>query len=277
MAKVAILGMGLIGGSVALALKGEHEVVGSDVDGETRDLAREAGIACSAKAEEAVADADLVVLAVPIPALPKVVVNLAGRIGKGAVVTDVGGVKRHVVDAARRHLPDGSFVGGHPMAGSVGRGFGDADAGLFRGASWALTPETDAERAGAARIKALLAPTGARFVDMAPSAHDRAVAFTSHIPYLTALALARAAQSASREGLPHVDDLLGPGFRDSTRLALTPADLGQAMAIENEEAVLLGLAALRYQLAQFEVLIQNKMGKEFKALAQGIHDWRAKY
>ncbi len=277
MARVAIIGLGLIGGSLALALRDAHEVVGSDTDGETRDLARDAGLSCFAKPEEALAGADLVVLAVPLPSLGKTLISLSAQIKEGTVVTDVGGVKRQIVEAARRHLPDGAFVGGHPMAGSVGRGFGAAHAGLFKGANWALTPGTDAEKRAAARVKDILSPSGAQFVEMEAAAHDRAVAFTSHIPYLTALALARAAQSAAKEGLPHVGDLVGPGFRDSTRLAMTPADLGQAMAVENEEAVLLGLAALRYQLAQFEVLIQNKMGKEFKALAQGISDWRATY
>jgi prephenate dehydrogenase len=275
-AKIAIIGLGLIGGSLAKALAGNHDIVACDSDGETREAAAEAGIETSARPDLAVAGADLVVLAVPIAAMAKTLVNLAPQIKDDMRVTDVGGVKVPIVGAARRHLPDGSFVGGHPMAGSVGQGFGAADAGLFKGAQWALTPETDAERDTAARVREWLAPAGATFVEMTPGAHDRAVAFTSHIPYLTALALSRAAQSAVKEGLPNVADLIGPGFRDTTRLAMTPAELGQSMAIENDEAVLLGLAALRYQLAQFEVLIQNKMGKEFKMLAQGIAEWRTK-
>ena len=276
MARVAVIGLGLIGGSLALALRGSHEVVGCDSDGETREAAAEAGLETSARADLAVAGADLIVLAVPIAALAKTIVNLAQQIEDGMRMTDVGGVKVPIVEAARRHLPDGSFVGGHPMAGSVGKGFGAADAGLFKGAQWALTPETDAERASAARIREWLAPAGATFVEMAPAAHDRAVAFTSHLPYLTSLALSRAAQSAVKEGLPQVAELIGPGFRDSTRLAMTPPDMGQAMAIENDEALLLGLAALRYQLAQFEVVIQNRMAREFKMLAQGIAEWREK-
>lgn len=275
MAKVAIVGLGLIGGSLARALEDHHEIVGIDPDAATRDLAREAGLAAvpNSEAARALEGADLVVLATPLPSLGKVLINLADLVPPGAVVTDVGSVKGPIVAIGRRHL-EGSFVGGHPMAGTVGQGFAASRGDLFRGASWALTPETAAEHAAATRVREILEPTGARFVEMAAAAHDRAVAFTSHVPYLTALALARAVQGAEKEGIERVLDLIGPGFRDTTRLALTPPELGQAMAMENEEAVLLGLAALRYQISQIEVLIQHRMGKELRMFAQSAAQWR---
>lgn len=277
MAKVAVVGLGLIGGSLAQALNDHHQVVGIDPDSATRDLAKAAGLETypNSGAAEALEGVDLVVLATPLQSLTKALVNLAELVPKGATVTDVGSVKGPVVSIGRRHL-EGSFVGGHPMAGTVGQGFAASHAGLFKGATWALTPETEAERAAAARVKELLEPTGSRFVEITAAMHDRAVAFTSHVPYLAALALARAAQGAAKEGIDCVMDLIGPGFRDTTRLALTPPELGQAMAMENEDAVLLGLAALRYQISQIEILIQHRMGRELKAFAQSASEWRDK-
>ncbi len=275
MPKVAVVGLGLIGGSLAQCLKGHHDVVGIDPDAHARDLAKEAGIEAvpNSGAAAALRGADLLVLATPLGSLTKALVNLAELVPKGAFVTDVGSVKGPVVAMGRRHL-EGIFVGGHPMAGTVGQGFAAGHAGLFQGASWALTPETDSERAAAARVRELLAPTGARFVDIPAHVHDRAVAFTSHLPYLISVALTRAAQGAAKEGLESITDLIGPGFRDTTRLALTPPDLGQAMALENEDAVMLSLAALRYQISQIEILLGNHMGKELKLFAQSAADWR---
>lgn len=274
MSTVAIVGLGVIGGSLALALKGTHAVRGVDKDAKSRDLAQAAGIAIFDALDELVSGADLVVIAIPMGKLAAMV-EAAGRVlPAGAVLTDVGGVKAAIVAAGRSSVREGGFVGGHPIAGNTSQGFTSADAGLFREAFWALTPETEAEMKSAARIKEILAPTGAKFVEMSPEAHDLSIAYTSHMPYLMALALTRAAQSATREGLPAIEQLIGPGFKDTTRLAMTPPELGKDMAVQNLDAIMKSLGAIRYQLAQIEIILQGDLGHHIEGIAQGASEWR---
>lgn len=275
MAVVAILGLGLIGGSIALDLVCRHDLRGFDPDPHNRDLAARAGVRIADAPMAALEGAHLAILCAPLARLPGLLEAIGPHCAPTTVVTDVGGTKEPIVEAGRRHLPPGSFVGGHPMAGTTERGFAAARRGLFADAPWALTPEGPAEQASAARIRDLLGPTGARFLDMTARTHDAAVAFTSHLPYLVSVALARTAHGAQREGLSAVGDLLGPGFKDSTRLAMTPSQLGLDMALGNREALLGALAALRHQLAQAEILLQGSMTEALRTWTEGAAGWRA--
>ncbi len=274
MVRVAILGLGSIGGSIALDLFRVHEVRGFDPDPASCAAAAAAGIPVCGTPEQALAGAELAVFCAPLGRLPALVEALAPHVDAGAIVTDVGGVKSPVVKAGRRLLP-GAFVGGHPMAGSTGHGFVAARTGLFVDAPWALTPGGRDEQEAAARVRQVLAPTGARFFECDPESHDRAVAFTSHVPYLMSVAIARAARGARDEGLTEVSELVGPGFRDVTRLAMTPVQLGHDMAFENRDAVLAALAALRHQIAQAEILLQNDLESAFATWSEGAATWRA--
>ncbi len=274
MVRVAILGLGSIGGSIALDLSRVHEVRGFDPDPASGEAATAAGIRVFKTPEQALANAELAVLCAPLGKLPGLIEALASHVDAGSVVTDVGGVKAPVVKAGRRLLP-GSFVGGHPMAGSTGQGFAAARTGVFVDAPWALTPDGRAEQEAAARVREILAPTGARFFECDAQAHDRAVAFTSHVPYLMSVAIARAARGARDEGLAEISELVGPGFCDVTRLAMTPVQLGHDMAFENRDAVLAALAALRHQIAQAEILLQGDLDSAFATWSEGAATWRA--
>jgi prephenate dehydrogenase len=226
---VAVIGLGLIGGSLlrALAAAG-HEVTGFDADPATRDGAAGAGFRVAGSAFEAAARAEVVVLAVPLPVLPEVLPGLARHDG---LITDVTSVKTPVLDLARRHrLP--RFVGGHPMAGKETSGFAAADPALFTGCTWVLGLEPETALDDWLTLAALCTSFGARVVPATAAEHDRAVAQVSHVPHLLAAALAR-----QLAGNPLAGALAAGSFRDGTRVAATRAELTAAMCGGNAAEV----------------------------------------
>jgi prephenate dehydrogenase len=223
--KVAVVGLGLIGGSLlrALAAAG-HEVTGYDADPATRELAGAAG-----SIAEAVAGAELVALAVPLPVLPEIFAELAGHDG---LITDVTSVKGPVRELAAKHGIR-RFVGGHPMAGKETSGFAAADRALFDGCAWVLCLEPhDTELTDWLTLAGLFTAMGARVVPVTAAEHDEAVAAVSHVPHLFATALA-----GQLIGNPLAATLAAGSFRDGTRVAATRAELIVAMCGGNAHAV----------------------------------------
>jgi prephenate dehydrogenase len=240
--RASILGTGLIGASVALALRAH----GWTVSGVDHDIAR---------AEEALAagvidalgldpDAELVVVAVPVSSLASAV-NDALATCPHATVTDVGSVKAPIAAAVR----DARFVGGHPMAGSEQDGLKGADANLFNGATWVLTPtdETDPERY--ADLRTTVGSIGADVVELRPERHDALVALVSHVPHLTAATLMGIAASSAEEHATLLR-LAAGGFRDMTRIAAGHPGIWPDICAENRDAILDGLDALTAALAE---------------------------
>lgn len=226
---VAVIGLGLIGGSLlrALAAAG-HDVTGFDADPATRALAAAADHPVAGSAAQAARAADVVVLAVPLTALPDVLADLAGHPG---LITDVTSVKTPVLDLARKHgLP--RFVGGHPMAGKETSGFAAADPALFAGCVWVLGLEPETPLDDWLTLAALCTTLGARVVPATASEHDRAVAQVSHVPHLLAAVLAR-----QLAGNPLAGALAAGSFRDGTRVAATRAELTAAMCGGNATEV----------------------------------------
>lgn len=233
---IGIVGLGLIGGSLALALRRARPgwtLLGVDTDAQTRAqaLAAAAVHEATALAQAALPRCDAVVLAVPGPALVALIPALSSRMREGAVLTDVCGAKQEPcrAGAAQSRV---IFVGGHPMAGTEFRGFGAADPTLFAGATVALCPPAagspDAPGRGAgqdARAAALAlvgeiwkAAGAAKLLEVGAEAHDRAVTYASHLPYLAAAAVVESLRSAGgAEELAR--ELAAGGFRDTTRLA----------------------------------------------------------
>ena len=244
--RVAIVGLGLIGGSLARALVAKgHEVRG--VDGApARRRARAAGAISTgtARIEAAVVGVDVLVLAAP----PRVNLALLRRIAPlcraGLVVTDVGSVKAPIGKEARR-LGLSRFVGGHPIAGSEGSGFGASSATLFQGRAWVLTPSADAS--ALRLVRRLVRAAGARPCLLDAGEHDRTQAFLSHVPQIVSWALLEAAVAdpVARRGL----GLAGPGFRDMTRLAKSPRPLWRDILGQNEAEVVRALRGLAKALA----------------------------
>jgi prephenate dehydrogenase len=248
--RVAIVGTGLIGGSLGLALRGSSEavtVVGFDVDGSAARAALDRGaldeVAPSAAA--AAAGADVVVLAAPIHAIADTCRQLAGGIGDGTVVTDVGSTKREVVAVGQSAFGD-RFVGGHPMTGSERHGVEAADEALFRESWWILTPTEQTASDAYATVARLVGGVGAKPVALGADDHDALVARLSHLPQLAASALVDFAVAAGdREALL---GLAGAGFRDVTRIAASHPDMWVAIIRSNSSAVLDGLGGLRDRL-----------------------------
>jgi prephenate dehydrogenase len=258
--KVVIAGVGLIGGSVALGLRERFlatEVIGFDAEPEALSNALGLGVIDTAKLEagEWLRDADMVVFAVPVRALPSLVALVAPFIGDETLLTDVGSVKAPLLETLNV-LPAGvrsRFVGGHPMAGSERGGVQNASAGLLQNAIWVLTPSAESKTEVVSRVRLLVESVGAKPVVFDASAHDRLVATVSHLPYLSALALTRLiARHEDRDGLAL---LAAGGFRDLTRVASGDARMSRDMVVENRVALREALSRYRAELESLEAML----------------------
>jgi prephenate dehydrogenase len=245
--RIALLGVGLIGGSLGLALKRHAPdlvITGFDTP-EVLDLAQDRGAidvkAASAKA--CVQDADLVILATPLAPALQLLTEIASSIKTGAVVTDVGSVKNPVTQHAGDVLPEHAvFIGGHPMTGSEKTGISHADAVLFENAVYVLCPETtDAPEFEA--LAGLLAQVGAHVRVMGAEAHDRAAARVSHIPQLLAITLVNQILDDSDSA-----GLAAGGFRDMTRIASSSFGMWRDILLGNEGPILDELAGVSASL-----------------------------
>jgi cyclohexadieny/prephenate dehydrogenase len=250
--RLAILGLGLLGGSVGLAARARgvaRSVVGSSRGRETLARARARGIVDHAIADprEAVEDADLVILATPPFAMPGLLREIAPRLRPGALVSDVGSVKGLLAETLPGCLPPGvAFVGAHPMAGGHARGLEHARADLFAGTVCVVAPGAGAGRGSVARLRAFWEALGARVVLRDPATHDAEVAWVSHLPHALAFAFARALAGAP----PDAAELIGPGFRDFTRIAQGDPELWSEILAANRKALAGPLQAAASRLAE---------------------------
>lgn len=238
--RVAIIGLGLVGGSLARALtRRGYRVTGIDWPLVVRRALATRAITRGATRAEAAVASDLVVLAAPPATNLRLLRRLARVAPPGLVLTDVSSVKGEIArEAARLRLR--GFVGGHPMAGTERQGFAASSATLFRGATWWLVPSGSA-RADRS-VRRVVRDAGARPVTTDAATHDRVMAFLSHAPQVVAWALLAAARKdeVARRHLRHA----GPGFRDMTRLARSPRRLWQEILAANRTEVRRALAAL---------------------------------
>jgi prephenate dehydrogenase len=271
--RVAVLGVGLIGGSVALAarrLDGVH-VTGWDADPDALAQATAAGVLD--EAVDAIADArhiDVWMVAVPLTALAPTVAAACAAAVDGAIVTDVGSTKHALVAAS----PSGTFIGGHPLAGAETSGVGHARADLFDGATWYLTPGADTSGVLFERLRRFVASLGATPVAIDAAAHDRLMAAVSHLPHILAnILVQQAALALGGETLPAT----GPSFRDATRVAgANPPLWGQIYAAnadaigEQLDATIEQLHAVRGQLHDLQDWQQQAAERRRALLEVGL-------
>jgi prephenate dehydrogenase len=239
---VAVVGLGLLGGSVGLAAKqrgAAHTVIGATRSPDARDAALSGGaVAAVAPLEEDGRDAELVVLATPVGAMAGTLRALAPALTPGAVVTDVGSVKAPLVETLPGLLPPGcTYVGSHPMAGSHERGMPHARADLFEGSVCVVTEAASPE--AEQRVETFWRALGARIVRRTAERHDAEVAWVSHLPHLLAFAFAGSLEAAP---LPAAE-LAGAGFRDFTRIARSDAELWADILTANRKALAAPLGA----------------------------------
>jgi prephenate dehydrogenase len=254
--RLAVVGTGLIGASVGLAARRAElgEVVGWDEDSVALEVAAERGaVAAAASLEEALGNADVALVAVPVASLPSAVRAALEAAPETCAVTDAGSTKESVCAAA---AGDPRFVGGHPICGAETRGPERATAELFEGATWFLTPlaTTDPERYRA--IHSLVAALGARPVAIDAAAHDRLVAVTSHLPHALANVLLNQAGAARVEGHEPLA-AAGGSLRDMTRIAGANPRVWVDIFLDNRAAVAAALAEHRRRVEQLEAALAD--------------------
>jgi prephenate dehydrogenase len=244
--RIAIIGTGLIGGSLGRAIKtrlSEVEIVGVD-EAEILDEAIRLGAidVPAANARDAVSAADLVFIATPLSSIPGVLRELAGSLRAGTVVTDVGSVKSPVVHYAKEVLPKNvHFIGGHPMAGSASGGIEQSDPLLFENAVYVLTSDDETLPQEALSLAELITAIGGRVLVMSAEKHDRVAAAVSHLPQLLAVLLVEAAYDVGGDDAL-VTTLAAGGFRDMTRIADSPFRTWEGILAANHGNVLDALA-----------------------------------
>lgn len=247
---MAILGVGLIGGSLGMALRaaGGWRAVGWDADDHVLTQAVDLGAIDAAvdSAEAACAGASIVVIAAPVPAIANLLAHIAPVIRDDTVVTDTGSTKERIVEAGESSIGS-HFVGGHPMAGTEKSGISSATGSLFCGATWVLTPSTDTAPEAQSTVESMVRTVGARCVICTPQEHDTWVAAISHLPHIAAYALAAAAEETAYAGGAQ---LVAGSFRDGTRVALSDPQLWAGILLDNREAVLRILDRYSQQLAE---------------------------
>lgn len=260
MGSLAIIGTGLMGGSLGLAARARglaSPVVGFDVDTKALELAIERGALDEAATNvgEAVAGADLVFISTPLRVIVEIFEEMSPALSPGTLVTDVGSTKSRVVREVRSRVPRGvHFIGGHPIAGSEREGITAADPELYRGAYWILTPTDETDPTAYGSLVRFLGGLDAKVLALPAERHDELLALTSHVPQVLASVLMGFASDVAgdEEGLPLT---AGGGFRDMTRLAASPSDMWVEILRDNRKAALEALDAFRESLSEARRLL----------------------
>ncbi len=274
MARLAIIGLGLIGGSIGLALKRaalpDLEIAGHDAEWGVNRKARKAGaIDKEARTpEDAVEGAALTIIATPILQIRSVLQRIAPVLGEGAAVTDSASTMCEVLDSARELLPDHvNFVGGHPIAGKEHGGIDAADADLFQDQPWAISPALNATEQAIQSVEDMVTLTGARPAIIDAAEHDSYLAAVSHLPLVLSTALFSLASGS--QAWPELAAVAGPGFRSATRLASSSPAMSHDISLTNKENLLHWLDRFGEELARFRKLIADGGNQEdlFEAFA----------
>jgi prephenate dehydrogenase len=269
--KLAVIGVGLVGGSFALALRragAAASIAGYDRDVQALERAAALGVidtACTS-ASEAARGAELVVVAVPVRAVGPVLHDVALALDAAAVVTDVGSTKGEVVRIARDELRERfpRFVPGHPIAGREASGVDAAVVDLFRSARVVLTPEDATAAEAVELVKSCWEAVGARVATMAAARHDRIFAAVSHLPHLLSFALV--SEIASREDGAELLGFAAGGFRDFTRIAASSPEMWRDIALQNRAALLEEIDRYGARLAVFRELVEKGDGPGLERL-----------
>ena len=270
---IAIVGLGLIGGSIALAARARWPtglVIGVDEKDVLEKAMVRHAIDVAADDPVVIADADLVILAAPVKENLKILCDLHSYVRGSAIVTDVGSTKTSIVECASTLPPRLIFVGGHPLGGAPRGGIDFARSDLFVGRPWLFTPASDAVGGVVERLDQFVTAHGAKAHVMSPVEHDRVLAFISHLPQLTASALMHVVgEEVGDDGLA----LTGRGLADTTRLASSPSVIWQDICATNSEEI--GSALERLIVVLQRVREGLEAGDPVKEVFDSASAWRA--
>lgn len=273
MKKLVIFGVGLIGGSVALALKkhaGAPFVVGIGRSAESLGKAKTLGVidALETNIHAACSDADMILIAAPVAQTSAILQSIKPHLETKTIITDAGSTKSDVLAAAREALGEqfNQFVGGHPIAGAEKSGVNAAQADLFLGKNVVLTPALETNQDAVSRAMQLWRDCGAKVSEMPAETHDSIFAAVSHLPHLLAFALVN--EIANRPNAAQLFSFAASGFRDFTRIAGSHPEMWRDIALANKTALLGEISAYEQQLSILKQLLVNEDGKGLEALFQ---------
>ncbi|NQT91071.1 MAG: prephenate dehydrogenase [Candidatus Omnitrophica bacterium] len=258
--KIAIVGVGLIGGSIGMAARKKglaREVVGI---GRRKSSVRKAILkkaidTGSLSVERGIQGADLIIIATPVDKVLTKIIEAACYAQKDAIIIDVNSTKEKVLKHADMIMPEGvSFVGTHPMAGSERSGILIANAGLFKDTICIITPTADTDKPALKKVKAFWRRLGAEVVIFSPAAHDMVVSNISHLPHLLSYALCNTAS-------PKDIKMAGPGFKDTTRIAKSDPRMWSEIFIQNRDSLLRSIEAFEKNLKGLKAAVKSKNAK----------------
>jgi prephenate dehydrogenase len=264
-ATIAIVGVGLIGGSLAAAIKRRslaRTVIGVGRDAVRMAKARERGLIDEAATHlgQAAASSDMLIFCTPVDRIVSQVREAAAACRSGTLVTDAGSVKGTICAGLASGLPAGvGFVGSHPLAGSEKQGFEYADAELFQGRVCVVTPLPASPRQAIDRVRRFWEGVGSTVLEMSPEDHDRALAATSHVPHVVAAALAAILDADKAP-------LAASGFRDATRIAAGDPELWSAILLANRDSILSSLQNYEHSLRKFHEALAARDAQRLKEL-----------
>ncbi|NLC11297.1 MAG: prephenate dehydrogenase/arogenate dehydrogenase family protein [Firmicutes bacterium] len=285
--QVVLLGCGLIGGSLARALKDKGvagAVLGYDHNSKNLGKAVEMGVLDQAlRREELVPEGtDLLIFATPVCATLQLLAQVADSIPPGCLVTDTGSTKKNVMEAFQKHLlPGMAFVGGHPMAGSEKSGIEAADPQIFQGAAYVLVEGTPSHPCALEKIKKMVRAIGAVPFMLEAEEHDRLVALISHLPHLAAVALTETVRKKGQDERVRLMllSLAAGGFRDTTRVALGNPGMWKDICLTNSAHIKRALLQLKAEIEQIMYLLEDDAGKNegrnLLALFERARDFRS--
>ncbi len=274
---MGIAGLGLLGGSVALAVKSRrlaHRIFGYTRSPQTLNRACELGVIDTgfSSFDEFIRDADFVVLSAPISAN----IELARRIARCKpylLFTDVGSTKKEIVKVVEEFFPSGHrFAGSHPMAGSEKKGIDQASASLFEKKTVIITPVSNCVCSTAETIEKFWEETGAKTVRMDAETHDEICTYTSHLPHLVAFLLVSILSERMNE--PNLNACIGAGFRDTTRIAASDQEIWSEIFLSNRENMLDAIKKFKACLGEVEEMIEKKDAQSLKEMIEKIREIR---
>ncbi len=263
--RIGIVGLGLIGGSIGLDLQQKgYEVYGLVNKTKTAERARERGLAHSISTNSnIISNCSMVILAMPLEQLLNPTSDLVDALPKNAVITDVGSVKKPILEVWKELHP--RFIGSHPMAGTIQTGVEAGQINLFKNRPWVATPEESADKEALEAVHQLAMTLESQWITTNSETHDQAVALISHLPvFISAALLHTVIKEPNKALLKLAKTIASSGFEDTTRVGGGNPDLGVAMASNNTSAVLNAIRSYRSSLDKLEKIIQAKAWPQLK-------------
>lgn len=278
---IAVVGVGLIGGSFSLGLKRNKypaKITGFGRNRRKLIWALTEGIIDDYSLDwRKIKEADVVLLALPVDLIVPALKKISLFLGDKTIVTDVGSVKKFILAGVKK-ISRGNFffVGGHPLAGAEKSGAKFAQPNLFEGACVVLTPEVNTNRTSLSTVKELWQVLGAQVIEMPASEHDRIVALTSHLPHLMAAALIRLTSGCQQRN-KMTKHLIAGSFKDLTRVAASSPEIWTGICSANRRQIIVNLENLQKELAFWRKLLENKQWKKLKKEFSLVQRWRKSY